>query len=146
MGKNKQMRRNSVKLISVSAICVGLAWAAWIWRVEIAEMTVYHIPLVYGHQLQDALRDRCDRIVVRKGGYDCCGPVDNDPVLFDTRDPAIVAEVFKNLQFEPYMTSKSPIETCMCCGYLGIDFYKGNTTATPTTAQPPVIGGCYLNR
>jgi len=129
------MRRKSVKLIAVSAICVGIAWAAWNWRLEMAEMTVYHIPMVYGHQLHDALRDKCDRIMVRKGGYDCCEPVESDLVVFETRHPAIVAEVFQNLQFEPYMTSNSPIETCMCCGYPGIDFYKGNRRLAITSVQ-----------
>lgn len=132
------MRSKRERLIVYFSVFLGLAGAGWFWRAEIVEKAVYHIPIVYGRQLHDALGDKCDRIVIREGGYNCCGSIDGDPILFDTRDPIIVAEVFEKLQFEPVRTSNSLMETCMCCGYPGIDFYKGNHRLANTSVQHAV--------
>ena len=40
-----------------------------------------------------------DRIVVRDGGFDCCGPVDKEDILFEVTDLAEIREVLQNLEF-----------------------------------------------
>jgi hypothetical protein len=73
----------------------------------------------YTGQLHALIKD-ADRIVVRKGGYDCCGPVDKQTVLFEVKDRKEIQGVYEKLQF---MADEAP-GFCMCCGFPGIDWYK----------------------
>jgi hypothetical protein len=66
--------------------------------------------------------EKADKIVVRDGGYKCCGRVvDSDVIIYETRDAQEIKEVYDNIDFkiEEYNSD------CMCCGYPGIDWYKG---------------------
>jgi hypothetical protein len=62
--------------------------------------------------------ENADRIVVRDGGFDCCRPVDADPIIFQETDPNRIREVYRRLQF----ASTNGSFGCMCCGYPGIDW------------------------
>ena len=72
-----------------------------------------------------------DKIVVRDGGYDCCGPVDGQKVLFEVVDPMELAEVRNHICFAP----GTPSDGCLCCGYPGIDWYCGNKRIALTSVQ-----------
>ena len=70
-----------------------------------------------------------DRIVVRDGGFDCCGPVDDEAVLFEVTDPAEIKAVFEHLKFTGTTGS------CACCGFPGIDWYHGHERLALTAVQ-----------
>ncbi len=72
-----------------------------------------------------------DRIVVRDGGFDCYGAVDDQPVLFEVTDLDEIREVRKRLQFEREQETTS----CFCCGYPGIDWYEGDKRVALTSLQ-----------
>ncbi|MCL4853625.1 MAG: hypothetical protein KJZ78_19900 [Bryobacteraceae bacterium] len=73
-----------------------------------------------------------DRIVVRDGGYNCCGNlVDQQDILFVVEDASEIREILDNLQFSESQTRMG----CMCCGYPGIDFYIGKDRVALTAVQ-----------
>jgi hypothetical protein len=75
--------------------------------------------------------NQCDRVVVRDGGFDCCGPVDDDKVLLEITDPNKLDELMKNIEVQKYHTFRG----CGCCGYPGVDWYKGNERLALTSIQ-----------
>ena len=83
---------------------------------------------VYRSSVFDGLRSRvfaaiirdADRIVIRDGGGGCCRDPDKEPSLYVITNKAEIAEF--NAMFS-FSHVKSP---CMCCGYPGIDWWKGN--------------------
>jgi hypothetical protein len=89
-----------------------------------------HDPLRYDRRFHDVVRS-ADRIVVRDGGFDCCGPVDGQKVLFEVTEPAEIAEVLENL----HVAAERPSDGCMCCGYPGIDWYRGRKRIALTSVQ-----------
>jgi hypothetical protein len=76
-----------------------------------------------------------DRIVVRAGGFDCCGSIKNDTVLFSITNPSTVAEVAAHIRFEPITIANSFMESCLCCGYPGVDWYRGTKRIAITAMQ-----------
>jgi len=67
-----------------------------------------------------------DRIVIRNGGFDCCGEVDSEPVILEITDPRTISEFNANIRFRRSVSNTS----CACCGYPGIDWYsKGRRVA-----------------
>jgi len=94
----------------------------------------YGDPWQYHGAFHAAIRN-ADRIVVRDGGFDCCGAVDDDPVLFEVVDPQSVAEVFTNLQFK----RDQIVTACLCCGGPGIDWYRGNRRLALTACQESAL-------
>ena len=70
-----------------------------------------------------------DRIVVRDGGFNCCGPVDDQSILFEVTDPAEIESVRANLEFA------GTTGPCMCCGFPGIDWYQGTERIALTAVQ-----------
>lgn len=64
---------------------------------------------------------QADRIAIRNGGYDCCGPVDGQTILVTIANQQEIAMLNAMIQFEKHQTRKR----CMCCGYPGIDWYRG---------------------
>jgi len=70
-----------------------------------------------------------DRIVVRDGGFDCCGPVDDEAVLFQVTDPAEIKAVSGKIEF---VSTQGP---CNCCGFPGIDWYRGKDRLALTAVQ-----------
>jgi hypothetical protein len=72
-----------------------------------------------------------DRIVVRDGGFNCCGPVDHQGILFEVTDATEIAELRKHIELMP----GTPGGGCMCCGYPGIDWYRGSQRLALTSLQ-----------
>lgn len=87
-------------------------------------------PLRYGRHF-DGLIAWADRIVVRQGGSDCCGPVDGQRVLFEVVAPDELAEVRDHLQISP----GKPSGGCLCCGFPGVDWYRGKTRIALTSVH-----------
>lgn len=79
-------------------------------------------------RLSDAVAT-ADRIVVRDGGFDCCGSVDDEAILFETTDPGEIKTVLANLECT---NTQSP---CKCCGFPGIDWYEGKRRLAVTAIQ-----------
>jgi len=72
-----------------------------------------------------------DKIVVRKGGFDCCGSVDNDAILFEIVDPVEIAQLREKIQ----IANDKPSGGCLCCGYPGIDWYRNGRRIALTSVQ-----------
>jgi hypothetical protein len=62
-----------------------------------------------------------DRIVIRDGGMDCCESVEDKKRFVELTDPKQIAAFNQHLVFE---YDKGMM--CACCGYPGIDWYRGN--------------------
>ena len=60
-----------------------------------------------------------DKIVIRDGGNLCCSNPDAEEALFEITNKAEIAEFNGMFRFK----SQSP--GCMCCGYPGIDWWRG---------------------
>jgi len=72
-----------------------------------------------------------DRIVVRDGGFDCCGNVDEQDVLFVVTDKDEIETVRNNIRF----VKRPSVGTCKCCGGPGMDWYKGDERIALTAFQ-----------
>jgi len=77
------------------------------------------------------LIDKADRIVIRNGGYNCCGPVDKDKILVIITNRTEITNFNAIIQFDTNQTRKS----CMCCGYPGVDWYVGRQRIALTGVQ-----------
>jgi hypothetical protein len=97
----------------IACVSCPLAIATAIWRNA-------HDPNRYYARFAASIRF-ADRIVVRDGGFNCCASVDEDRILFEVTDEAELREVQHKLELEP----GRPDSQCMCCGYPGIDWYRG---------------------
>ena len=75
-----------------------------------------------------------DRIVVRDGGFDCCTPVeaiDRQRVLAVVTNAAEIAAFTAMIRFEDGPGGGQ----CMCCGYPGVDWWKGGERIALTAVQ-----------
>jgi hypothetical protein len=72
-----------------------------------------------------------DRIVIRNGGYDCHGPVDDDEVLLTITNAVQLADFTRMIRFETNQT----VDACMCCGYPGVDWFQGTNRLALTGVQ-----------
>ena len=72
-----------------------------------------------------------DRVVVRKGGFGCCGDPDKAPVLCTLTDPSEIAAFGELFTFKDLGMNGS----CLCCGYPGIDWWKGDRIVARTSVQ-----------
>ena len=93
-----------------------------------------HVPIIYGGQLHRATT-QADRIVFRNGGFDCHGSVDDDPILYTVTDPAEIDLIRSKIRFKWRLYWYSHGRTCMCCGYPGMDWYKGTDRLALTSIQ-----------
>ena len=84
----------------------------------------------YGREFQ-TLIGQADRLVVRDGGYNCCGPVDGQAVLLIVTNRQAIGELSGMIQFESNRTWSA----CMCCGYPGLDWYRGKQRIALTSLQ-----------
>jgi hypothetical protein len=82
-------------------------------------------PEVFLKRIADA-----DKIIVRKGGMDCCSPVESQSVLFTITNTAEIASVRSHINFVPNEGAM-----CLCCGYPGIDWYKGTNRLSMTSLR-----------
>jgi hypothetical protein len=78
-----------------------------------------------------ALITQADKIVVRDGGFNCCGSVDQDKILVTITDAKEIKEFNARLQF----VQECPYGECECCGYPGLDWYKGKKRLALTGVQ-----------
>ena len=74
---------------------------------------------------------RADRVVIRDGGYGCCGDPERDPVLLVLTNPQEIADFRALFKFE----EKGANSVCMCCGHPGIDWWKGDVLVARTAVQ-----------
>lgn len=81
--------------------------------------------------------DGVDRIVIRSGGHDCCGnDVDSQLVFIEITEPAKVAEFSRHIRFKRrYPSLFGSVSRCRCCGYPGIDWYRGGKRVALTSIQ-----------
>ena len=77
------------------------------------------------------LMDVADKIVIRNGGYNCCGSVDANDIILTITNANEIAEFNSMLQFETNQTWNS----CWCCGFPGIDWYRGKYRLALTGVQ-----------
>lgn len=122
-----------IPLFLLLAVLVINAWVNWDalapwWD----DMLRYERPLTSTAHFHDRIRN-ADRIVVRDGGFDCCGSVKNDPVLFAVSDAGEIGMVFDHIKFIPLTNELAG--SCLCCGYPGIDWYKGKKRLALTSVQ-----------
>lgn len=121
---NKRKRKWIRSVIIVCALLVIVVFAAFKWE-DCLSALIYQRPVRYDEPFGPAIAS-ADRIVVRGGrGFDCCGPVDETNILFVVTEPAEIADVASHIRFEPRTTTNSCMETCLCCGGPGIDWYRG---------------------
>ncbi|MHB1033753.1 MAG: hypothetical protein ACYC35_14640 [Pirellulales bacterium] len=119
LSEHRRRRFSWRTLLRVAVIlCVLAGAAAGVWMAFLSPAARFR------HAVAHA-----DRIVVRDGGFDCCGPVDDEAILFQVTDPAEIEEVLANLE----MAESRP--HCACCGFPGIDFYRGQTRVALTSVQ-----------
>ena len=75
-----------------------------------------------------------DRIVIRDGGFDCCESIediDKERVFVEITNAVEIAAFTSMIQFED-----GPMDPpCMCCGYPGIDWWKGGKRVALTALQ-----------
>ena len=81
-------------------------------------------------RFQSAIAD-ADRVVIRDGGFGCCGKPERDPVLLVLTDPKEIADFNAMFKFE----DKGQNGSCMCCGHPGIDWWKGDVLVARTAVQ-----------
>ena len=115
---------------SLRALLLGLVAAGAVATFSVAAWQDAGDPLRYDRHLHGRIAWG-DRIVVRKGGFDCCHPVDGQQVLFAVVDPDELSEVRDHL----HVVSGRPSWSCLCCGFPGIDWYRGETRIALTTVQ-----------
>jgi hypothetical protein len=94
------------------------------------ESTQFPDNWIYDGSLHKVMLE-ADRIVIRDGGMDCCNPVDDNPVLCEIKDCEEIKKFIENLNIENYQTSAG----CGCCGWPGIDFYKGKKRIALTSIK-----------
>lgn len=71
-----------------------------------------------------------DRVVVRDGGMDCCGPTEGDAVFYSTTNRAEILRLHQHLRFAP-----DSAYDCLCCGRPGIDWYDGTNRLALTSLK-----------
>ena len=133
MARQGQRWRIPILLLS---ILVVLTLHAYAWRDDISagwdRIWNYRRPLVSVEPFFATIRD-ADRLVVRNGGFDCCASVKNDSILFIVTDPVELESIRQHIQFVPF--TNALFGACMCCGYPGLDWYKGSKRLALTAAH-----------
>ena len=75
-----------------------------------------------------------DRIVIRDGGFDCCVSIkgiDKERVFVEITNAVEIVAFTSMIRFED-----GPMDPpCMCCGYPGIDWWKGGKRVALTALQ-----------
>jgi hypothetical protein len=84
----------------------------------------------YQGQLHDAVA-QCTAIVVRDDGFRSPRPTDEQGVLFTVDSPAEIRQLVEHIQFQPRQETRS----CVCVGYPGMDWYRGQERVAETSVQ-----------
>ena len=87
-------------------------------------------PWIFDGKFYDLIT-KADRVVIRNGGFDCCGSVDKQKVLLTITNQQDIAKLNDCIQIQ----TNQDWNACMCCGYPGLDWYIGNTRIALTGVQ-----------
>jgi hypothetical protein len=130
----KERKRKWIRgaIIACALLAIAVV-AAFKWE-DCLRALIYHKPVRYDEPFGPAIAG-ADRIVVRADGFDCCGPVDETNILCVVTEPDQITEVASHIRFESKTTTNSLLETCLCCGGLGIDWYRGKKRIVFTAMQ-----------
>jgi hypothetical protein len=111
-----------------------IAAALLVWkREDVMSALLYHRRISFNVSFQEAVAG-ADRIVIRRGGFDSCRAVGNDEILATVSGIQEVRQFRARLEFEPEWVTNS-LGGCLCCGYPGIDWYRGGTRVALTSVQ-----------
>ena len=111
-----------------------IAAALLVWkREDVMRALLYHRPISFNASFHEAVAG-ADRIVIRRGGFDCCRAVGNDEILVTVSGIQEVHQVMARFEFEPEWVTNA-LGGCLCCGYPGIDWYRGGTRVALTSVQ-----------
>lgn len=127
------MKSRSKWIITTAGLVVLGITLAFSWE-SCLRALIYYRPLAYDLPLAPVI-EQADKVIVRADGFDCCGPVNETNILFQVTDPEEINNLRKHLIFISRTTTNSFMETCMCCGGPGIDWYKGNKRIALTAMQ-----------
>lgn len=128
---NKSVRSFAV----LSGVVLVMMLMVIVGKNRFPEMALRFEPIRYDLQGFHSAVAECDRIVIRKGGFTCHGDVDRDPVLLELTNRVEVMDFARGLQFAPILSTNTMLETCLCCGYPGIDWYVGQRRVAVTAVQ-----------
>ncbi len=118
----------------IAFVLLGIAGVAVFKWESCLRAVIYHRPVQYDEPFGPALAG-ADRIVVRADGFDCCGPVDETSILFIVTSPEEIADVANHIRFVSRTTTNSFLDSCLCCGGPGVDWYKGKKRIVFTAMQ-----------
>ena len=80
------------------------------------------------------LTKNADRIVIREGGFDCCGKVGTTEK--DDKRLLVITNATEIAEFNALFDFKAEdYGRCMCCGYPGIDWYRKGKRIALTAMQ-----------
>ena len=79
------------------------------------------------------LTGTADRIVIREGGFDCCGKVGTTEK--DGKWLLVITNAAEIAEFNALFEFTEDCGECMCCGYPGIDWYRKGKRITLTAMQ-----------
>ncbi|TFH14389.1 MAG: hypothetical protein E4H02_09990 [Lentisphaerales bacterium] len=128
-------RRWRVRVLLLAILIAAVAgaiptsglWSAW-WH----HVLYWEKPLPSSQHFFACIRD-ADRLVVRDGGFNCCTSVRRNSVLFTITDPAELGNLRTHIQFVPFTNELTG--GCLCCGWPGLDWYKGRSRLALTSVQ-----------
>ena len=120
-------------ILMTTLVAIG-GMAEW-QRETLLEALTYEQPVQLDEAFHSAVQD-ADRIVIRRGGFDCCDPVDDDPVIFTVTGRIEVQRIASQIHVIPIViTNSGAFGSCGCCGYPGIDWYRGRKRVALTSVQ-----------
>jgi hypothetical protein len=99
-----------------------------------ARVFIKSTPITISTQYNEAIAG-ADKLVIRAGGFNCCGDVSNNKVLLTVSDPQSLKDIKEHIVFRNHTIKHSYDESCMCCGYPGLDWYKGNHRIVLSSVQ-----------
>lgn len=117
------------------AVVCAMMWTVISGKDPPQQLALRFEPIRFDQQGFHAVVAGCDRMVVRKGGFTCHGDVDRDPVLLELTNRVEVQAFARSVQFAPVLSTNTMLETCLCCGYPGIDWYIGKRRVAVTAVQ-----------
>jgi hypothetical protein len=77
------------------------------------------------------LIDSADKVMIRDGGFDCCGSVEKNPIVATITDRDAILHFNSLIGFSETQLMMG----CACCGGPGIDWYQGDTCIVLSAVQ-----------
>jgi hypothetical protein len=113
-----------------------IAAALLVWkRDDVMRALLYHRPISFNASFHEAVAS-ADRVVIRRGGFDCCRAVGNDEILATVSGIQEVRQFRARFEFEPeWVTNVWEFGGCLCSGYPGIDWYRSGRRVALTSVQ-----------